>query len=240
MKAMVLAAGLGTRLGEPGKRTPKCLFEAGGRTLLEHVLESLQRAGVNFVLINTHHLAEKVRAFVSSHSFAGLEIELSHEPEILGTGGGLKNAERFFAGTGGFLVHNADVYCEYDLKNLVEVHQASGALASLLVKDGSGEKALLIDSSSRLVGWIGEEGEKRAAATTDELRRVDLCGVHAVSTRIFDFMREEQGSFSIIRSYMNAVQAGCVIKTVKVGDSFWIDAGTPQALEKLRARLKNR
>lgn len=236
MKAMILAAGYGSRLGEMGRTRPKCLLEVGGRSMLEHVIASLQKAGVDSLTINTHHLAAQVEAFVAERQQFGMQVRLSYEPEILGTGGGLLNAKSSFEHEPEFFMHNADVYSEFDLQRLLAVHRKHGALATLAVLKNECSRPLFFNGDSELKGWRSADGEK-LLSPLDGLTACGFSGIQVISPRAFNYMPAGEKEFSIIGVYMRAAAAGERVMACPMGDSYWIDAGTPERVTALRERL---
>lgn len=238
MKGMVLAAGFGTRLGELTKSTPKCLVKAGGRSLLEHTLLRLRAASVSECVVNLHHLAEQVVAFLDSHPIAGLTVHRSFEPAILETGGGLKAARRYFSPEAEPLfVHNADVYTTLSLSQLASVHSAAGADATLLVTDKPSSRGLLVDGGGVLCGWVSKDGRKVVRDLPD-LRLVNFSGVQLTSGAIFSWMEDLGAHFSIIDAYLVGVSRGALIKTVQLpAGERWFDVGTPERLTELNTFL---
>lgn len=237
MKAMILAAGFGTRLGAITERTPKCLVEAGGKSMLEHVVDRLRAVGISTVVINLHHLAEQVRSFVAARNGFGLDVIFSYEPEILGTGGALRKAAQFFVGDD-VLVHNADIYSDIALDGLILAHQNTNATATLAVMERPNSRPLLFDSANNLVGW-----ENVAKGTGERIREGDVTrlafsGIHVISSRLIPYIeRGGEGAFSVITAYLDAARSGERILAHRVDSSLWIDVGTPDKLEQLRQRL---
>lgn len=241
MKAMVFAAGFGTRLGELTANRPKCLVEAGGTTILELVIERLKQAGVNEIVINLHYLGEQIKAFVESKAGFGLRVHFSEEPKILGTGGGLKQAAQFFRDDPYFLVHNSDVYSELDLTQLIAAHRGTEAVATLAMMSRPTERALLFDQAGKLVGYqSGKQGECKTVRECSNPLALGFSGIQVCSPRIFNFMANEQGEFSTIRAYMNAAASGEAVLAYRMEQAYWIDMGTPERLAELRARLAQR
>ena len=231
MKAMVFAAGIGSRLKEFTRETPKCLIEVGGIPMLERVVERLKGAGVTSVVINVHHYADKVVHFVESRHKFGIEVVFSDEPTLLDTGGGLKKVARHFAAEDAFIIHNADIFSDIDLKALVSAHRARGAIGTLAVMERPSQRGLHFALDNRLVGWTGE-----GAVAPEGTRVLAFCGVSVASSRIFEFMGEED-TFSIIKSYLAASRStGAVWGEVVTGRE-WTDIGTPEQLQALRDRL---
>lgn len=239
MKAMILAAGLGSRLGALTKSKPKCLMEAGGQTLLAHVITKLKAAGVNEFIINTHYLAPQVEAYLEEQNHFDVSITLVYETDLLDTGGGLKNAQQYFAQESAFILHNADIYCELDIARMLQVHQDQGAIATLAVQDRTSSRKLLF-SNERLVGL-----EKRGSTelflpkleAVDSFIPLGFNGIHILSPKVFEYFDQEQQVFSIIDTYKRAAAAGAFIGAHRIDDDYWVDIGTPEKLQSLQERL---
>ena len=157
MKAMVLAAGLGTRLRPLTDHKPKALVEVGGRTLLEITLCRLRGFGIREVIMNVHHFADAIRDYLKINNNFGMRIEISQEDVLLDTGGGLKKASWFFLENSGrtnepFLLHNVDVISTIDFGAMLRQHNESGALATLAVQKRETSRYLLFDGQSHLCG----------------------------------------------------------------------------------------
>ena len=155
MRAMVLAAGLGTRLRPLTDNRPKALVEINGRTLLEIALTRLRSFGVSEVIVNAHHFSEQIVDYLRSRENFGMRIEISREEVLLDTGGGLKQAAHFFLEQGDdepFVVHNVDVLSSIDLARIVESHRERRALATLAVQHRETSRSLLFDDDFQLVG----------------------------------------------------------------------------------------
>ncbi len=157
MKAMILAAGLGTRLRPLTNDRPKALVEVGGRTLLEVTLARLRMFGISEVIVNVHHFADIVIEYLKAKNNFGMRIEVSREEQLLDTGGGLKKAAWFFLENSArrdepFILHNVDVISTIDLGRMVEFHNEHQALASLAVQERDTSRYLLFDEQLRLCG----------------------------------------------------------------------------------------
>ncbi len=231
MKAMIFAAGLGTRLRPLTNDQPKALVEAGGYTLLELTLRRLIAFGYTEFVVNIHHHADQVAAFLQKNHNFGADIYLSDErKQLLDTGGGLKRAQQWLKGGDSFLVHNVDVLTNLDLLALKRAHDASGALATLAVKERETSRYLLFDSLGMLSGWRNAQtGAERVSRAVKEPIPLAFSGIQYVHPRLFDYMPEAD-VFSIIEVYLNAA------RTVKIAgyrheDSLWMDVGKPAALE---------
>jgi len=235
MRAMVLAAGLGTRLRPLTDDRPKALAEVGGRTMLQLTLERLKRFGVREAIVNTHHHAEMIEAYLRANENFGMRIEVSREDALLDTGGGLKKAAWFFLDgrlDEPFLVHNVDVVSTIDLGAMVQAHAKSGALATLAVMERETSRYLLFDGEGRLVGrrrgkdceaeWVGASGDGTALA---------FCGIHVISPRIFAEMKQE-GVFSIIDAYLDLARRGERVMAFRADGAQWRDLGRPESVVK--------
>lgn len=173
MKAMIFAAGLGTRLRPLTDTVPKALVEVGGRTLLEHTIERLKRAGFREIVINIHHFADMIRDYLCSHDFFGAEISFSDESDLLrDTGGGIRHAAGLLNDGEPFLVHNVDILSNLEIGRMAESfdHDALRAerggerhLATLLVSGRQTQRYLLFNGEEHLVGWMNiKSGEVRS------------------------------------------------------------------------------
>lgn len=238
MKAMVLAAGVGSRLKPLTDATPKALVEVGGVTMLERVLRRLIAAGVDEAVLNLHHLPGPIEAYLKGKENFGIRIHLSREEEtLLDTGGGLKQAARFLRGPEPFLVHNVDVLSDLDLGALLAAHRASGALATLAVRERDTSRKLLFDRAGLLVGreekglrhWAGRPVTEPAAFGFD--------GVHAVSPALFERMSED-GVFSINDVYLRLAGEGAQIRAFRADGWRWLDVGSPEKLERARREFQ--
>ncbi len=228
---MVLAAGVGSRLKELTRTTPKCLMQAGGKTMLEHVIDNLKKIGVTEVAINLHHHPEQIKQLVQQSGYFGLKVVFSEEPELLDTGGGLKKVRAFFEGEERFVVHNSDVFCTHDLSSLVGAHRDRGALATLAVMKRPSKRGLFFDNDMRLVGWTGEVQPPSADAHLLAFGGISVC-----SGEIFQYM-DERAAFSIIELLLAASRSTHRVFGVEIDPSDWIDVGTPEQLQVLQKRL---
>ena len=206
MKAMVLAAGLGTRLRPLTNDRPKALVQVAGRTLLEIVLSRLKAFGVNEVIVNVHHFADMVVEYLAAQQYFGMRIEISREEELLDTGGGLKKAAWFFQEGSSkdepFYLHNVDVISTIDLRRMVEFHRSSRALATLAVQDRETSRYLLFNDADELCGRrAGRDGAVESVRAASQTAARAFSGVHVISPRVLG-MLSEAGAFSIVTSYL--------------------------------------
>lgn len=229
MKAMVFAAGLGTRLRPLTDALPKALVDVGGEPILGLVLRRLAAAGVTEAVVNTHHFHDKIAAFLGT-GLHGVRVTLSREEEFpLETGGGLKKAEPFLSGGEPFFAYNADVYSEMDLGALYRAHLASGALATLAVRDRASRRRLLFDGEMALKG---REGENPAPG----LRPLAFSGIQVLSPGIFSAMTEA-GVFSLTAVYLRLAAAGGRVAGFEDRSPFWLDIGDLERLRAVRDRV---
>jgi NDP-sugar pyrophosphorylase family protein len=223
MKAMILAAGLGTRLRPLTDTRPKALVEVAGRTLLDITLSRLRESGVSEVIVNVHHFADMIVDYLKKHDDFGMRIEISREDVLLDTGGGLKKAAWFFEDSSEpFVLHNVDVISTIDLHRMMQFHVERGALATLAVKDRTTSRYLLFDEGLHLCG--------RSATRDPKMQSLAFSGIHVISPRLLPMMTEE-GGFSIIASYLNLAAFGEKILGFRADEYYWRDLGR---LEDLR------
>jgi NDP-sugar pyrophosphorylase family protein len=247
MKAMVLAAGLGTRLRPLTDDRPKALVEVGGHTLLEITLARLRTFGIHDVIVNVHHFADKAISFLVEHKKFGMHIEVSRENVLLDTGGGLKKAGWFFLDHSDsaakekdepFLLHNVDVVSTIDLQRMVQFHRDNKALATLAVQQRETSRYLLFDEQLQLCGRrVGRDAKPeiiRTAPNTDELA---FSGIHVISPRFLNLMKEE-GVFSIIDTYLRLAGSGEKILAFRADDYYWRDLGKPADLQQAARDLE--
>jgi NDP-sugar pyrophosphorylase family protein len=232
MKAMILAAGLGTRLRPLTGNRPKALVEVGGRTMLEITLSRLRSFGVRDVIINAHHFAGMILDFLKANNNFGMHIEVSNEHVLLDTGGGLKQAAHFFLGDSSdlespFILHNVDIVSTIDLQRMRQFHTQQKALATLAVQDRKTSRYLLFDDQLQLCGrraGIGCEDEFVHAVKSAQA--FAFSGIHIISPRLFGMMTEV-GAFSIIDCYLRLAAGGEAIRGFRADEYYWRDLGTP-------------
>lgn len=219
MKAMILAAGLGTRLEPLTKIRPKPLFPVLNRPLLGITIEQLQRMGAAGIIINAHHLAEQVKQFVGTREW-GLQMETRVEPEILGTGGGIKNCADFLHDAPFFIVVNADVYHTFDLSHAIHYHRESNNLATLVLCNHPRFNQVGIDREGRMIS-IREQSIEKSRSPSKELT---FTGIHIISPRLLDSM-PSAGFFGIMEFYMELAAQGEKIMGYEVRRGYWRDIG---------------
>ena len=236
MKAMVLAAGLGTRLRPLTDERPKALVEVAGRTLLEITLSRLRAFGIREVIVNVHHFADMVLDYLKANANFGMRIAVSQEDVLLDTGGGLKKAGYFFLGDSSrpeepFILHNVDVISTIDLRRMVQFHTDNQALATLAVQDRKTSRYLLFDEQLQLCGRrSGRDGETELVRSSPQTQALAFAGIHVISPRLIPMMVEE-GAFSIINSYLRLAGSGEKILAFRADEYYWRDLGRPDDLK---------
>jgi NDP-sugar pyrophosphorylase family protein len=228
-RAMILAAGLGTRLWPLTSDRPKALVEWRGVPLLDHVVRKLKDAGFREIIINVHHFAEMIVEHVERKNRYGILIEFSDEQEeLLDTGGGIARASWFF-GNAPFLVHSVDVLSTIDLEKLVEVHRLNGAIATLAVKERVTSRSLLMDPGGLLKGWRDNRtGETILVDRQQEgLMPVAFSAIQVMEPEITGLFPEEK-KFPLIPFYLEVAKSRPVFLYRHDADE-WTDMGKPES-----------
>jgi mannose-1-phosphate guanylyltransferase len=245
MKAMILAAGLGTRLRPLTDNRPKALVEVGGRTLIEITLSRLRVFGVREVIINVHHFADMVVDYLKANDNFGMRIEVSREEVLLDTGGGLKKAAHFFLENSSpsdepFILHNVDVISTIDLARMVHFHAECRALATLAVQDRETSRYLLFDQRLQLCGrQAGRDQAPEMVRAAHPTQALAFSGIHVISPRLFKMLTEE-GAFSIITSYLRLASQGESIAAFRADEYYWRDLGRAQNVAQAELDLKHK
>lgn len=244
MKAMIFAAGLGTRLRPLTDHTPKALIPVAGKPMLEHVILRLKAAGFSDITINIHHLGEQIIDFLQAHQNFGTTIHISDERDfLLDTGGGIKKAMPFLEGTEPFLVHNVDILSDTDLAVLYRLHEKSGNDATLLVSPRPTSRYLLFDSTNRLRGWINKKTQQTKpddfCYQPAEVHEYAFSGIHVLSPSIFRYMTDARwaGKFSIIDFYLQTCKEARIYGHPSTRLQL-IDIGKPETLPLAESFLK--
>jgi NDP-sugar pyrophosphorylase family protein len=235
--ALILAAGLGTRLGDIGRETPKALLEVGGITMLERIAQRLVDAGADRIIVNVHHHADRIERFVA-HRDLGAEILVSHERERpLETGGALVHARHLFRRDAPIFLHNVDILTDADLRALLAAHQRSGGLATLAVNQRTTERHLLFDEQG-LCGRTDTRTDLRIEVRPPlgRVRAWAFGGIHVVSPAFLDAVTET-GTFAILEPYLRLAAAGHRIAAHVIDPARWLEIGTPERLEAARRVL---
>lgn len=233
MKAMIFAAGLGTRLRPLTNDRPKALVEFKGITLLEHTINKLRQVGVTDVVVNVHHFADLVISFLKSKDF-GVNIIISDErEELMDTGGGLLKAQSFLS-DGPFFIHNVDILSDIDLRQMLMQHKESGALATIGVRTVESERYFMKNADDLLCGWGNDATKEQIVARpSDVLTKIGFTGVHIIEPQFFEFIQAGK-PISIIDAYLKAAAVESVL-CYSCDDYQWMDVGTPEALSSAEA-----
>lgn len=234
MKAMIFAAGMGTRLKPLTDEVPKALIPLNGKPMLEHIILKLKAAGFDRIIINVHHFGQQIIDFLSANNNFGIKIQISDERDyLLDTGGGIKKAAGFLQGKEPFLVHNVDIISNVDVKAIYDYHLANKPLATLLVSQRETSRYLLFNEQRKLCGWRNQEtGEVKSYFPDFDPKKYTeyaFGGVHVLSPEIFEWMDEWTGKFPIINFYLS-ICAKANIQAYPAEGLTLFDVGKPNSL----------
>jgi NDP-sugar pyrophosphorylase family protein len=229
MKAMILAAGLGTRFKPWTDRHPKALALVNGKSLLERNILYLQKFGVRDVLVNVHHFSNQIIDEIERHQGWGSNISISDESDqVLETGGGLKKAAPFFE-AGHFLMMNADILTDLDLNLMFAFHKEKRPLVTLAVTNRKSSRYFLFDSNDRLTGWQNvKTGEEKISINSGDSQQKAFSGIHVISTELFPLLTRE-GKFSIVDLYLDLAASQAIMGFDHSGSKL-VDVGKPESL----------
>ncbi len=232
MKAMLFAAGLGTRLKPFTDHYPKALVEVNNKTLLEHNIRYLQRFGIYEVIVNVHHFASKIEDILFENDGFGSDVIFSDERnELLETGGGLKKAAFFFSNEADFVVMNVDILTNLDLGKMISAHNESNAFGTLAVMKRESSRQLLFNGNMHLCGWINNKtNEERISRREPNLQPFAFSGIQVLSQKVLTDI-PFQGKFSLIDLYLHLAKNNTIIGYDHSGNLF-IDVGKPESIEK--------
>lgn len=238
MKAMIFAAGLGSRLKPFTDRHPKALAEVNGKTLLERNILYLQKFGIKDVMVNVHHFADQIVSAIEKNNGWGSVITISDEKEeVLETGGGLKKVAGYFEKERAFVVMNVDILTDFDLMEMIRSHQQEKPLATLAVTQRKSSRYFLFDEYDKLCGWrnvqTGEEKPADLQQTHEDynlLKERAFSGIHVISSNIFSLMHQE-GKFSMVEVYLDLMKKNR-INSFDHSGGILIDVGKPENVEK--------
>ena len=240
MKAMLFAAGLGSRLKPWTDHHPKALAIVNGKSLLQRNIEYLQRYGINDVVVNVHHFAGQIEAAVKSNDGWGSKVFISDErDEVLETGGGLWKARSFFEEHSVFLTMNADILTDLNLHQFTKTHQAGGCIATLAVMQRESSRQLLFDSQNHLRGWRNKKtGEEKGEVINSDfsgesLKELAFSGIACYKSDIFRYM-PPGGKFSLTDFFLELSPKHPVLGYEHTGDAL-LDVGSQEKLKKAEA-----
>jgi NDP-sugar pyrophosphorylase family protein len=237
MQAMILAAGLGTRLKPVTDDLPKALVKIDGKTLLEIAIRKLIENDFRRIVINVHHFADKIKEFLDKNTFAA-DIFISDESDLLlDTGGGIKRAKHLFDDCP-ILVHNVDIISNLNLKEFYQYHLIDDAIASLVVSDRVSNRYLLFNDDNILCGWQDvKKNEKIIVRDNIKLSQFAFSGIHILNPHLIDSFPKEQ-IFSVIKAYLK-IAATEDIHAYVSNDLKWIDVGKVDSIQKADALVKS-
>ncbi len=240
MKAMIFAAGKGTRLYPVTQDKPKALVDINGVTMLENAIRYLVRYGFNELIINVHHFADQVISFLEENNFFDVHIEISEERDkLLDTGGGLKKASWFFEEQQPFLVYNVDILTNLNLNHLLEFHEENEGLATLAVRNRTSSRYLLFDDRQRLIGREDVKNkQKTLLRETPKQHKRAFSGIHVIDPSIINYFPAEE-KFSIIDAYLGIAKQQSIYGFFE-DQSYWFDIGDPEKLENARGFMGSR
>lgn len=232
MKAMILAAGLGTRLKPFTDMHPKALASVNGKTLLQRNIEFLKSYGVDDLLINVHHFADQIIHHIEDNHQFGIKITISDETDqVLETGGGLKKASWFFDDGKPFVLMNVDILTDMNLQNLIEYHQSHEALVTLAISDRESSRCFLWNDQQLLCGWRNKlTGEERMSRMEQNMKEKSFSGIHIIDPAFFPFLKQK-GKFSIVDTYLEAARTERIVGFDHSGCHL-LDVGKPESIVK--------
>ena len=229
MKAMIFAAGMGTRLQPFTDNHPKALAQVNGVPLLERNIKYLQSYGINDFVINIHHFGGQILAFLAENDNFGANIEISNESdELLETGGGLLFAKRFLENEKTFLIMNVDILTDLNITNFINIHELKGGMVTLAVSDRDSTRKLLFNDKMYLKGWKNLiTNKKTVVGGIFKLRELAFSGVHCVNSEIFTKITRT-GKFSIMDEYLDLMKEDIIIGYQHTANL--IDVGKPESV----------
>jgi NDP-sugar pyrophosphorylase family protein len=241
VKALLFAAGLGTRLKEHTQNRPKALVKLAGKPLIQHAIEHLKSFGITEITINVFHFAEQVISFIEENQSFGINIHISDErDQLLDTGGGLKKASAFLDGTEPILIYNVDVISNLDLNLLLNYHKQKHALATLVVRSRETSRYLMFDQNLQLAGWKNFSNNDIRISRIDSFEKSEplaFSGIHIVEPQMLKLITEE-GKFPIMDLYLRLAK-NHPIKAFIDTSSIWMDLGKPDQLQEAEILFSN-
>jgi NDP-sugar pyrophosphorylase family protein len=239
MRAMILAAGLGTRLKPLTDSTPKALIRIKNHTLLELQIKKLKAEGFNEIIINVHHFADLIKKYLEQNNFFDCLIEVSDESEkLLDTGGGLKKASIFFSDGKPFLVYNVDILSNINLNKFMDSHLSSSAIATIAVQARKSSRKFLFDNDIMLCGWMNEKTGEQIISKSDgtEFNLCAFSGIQIIDPKLFKYFPEKD-VFSLVDLYLSAAKSE-TIKGYVHNEDKWMDLGKIENLSHAEYLLK--
>ncbi len=234
---MLFAAGLGTRLRPITNTIPKALVKIGETTLLEYAIRKLVHHGFDDICVNVHHFPDMIINYLKEHDNFGAKITISDERELLlDTGGGLKKAAPFFAGSEPFLVYNVDIVSDINLGEMIKYHQTHKPLCTLAVREINSHRYFLFNNENELCGWRNDKtGEEILSRKADTHISRGFSGIHIMEPEALQYFPDKE-IFSIVELYLQLAKTKRLLAYNHQQD-FWSDAGSFEELKKLQGLL---
>ena len=240
MKAMIFAAGLGTRLAPLTDTCPKALIQVGGKPMLRRAVERLRDAGVSEIIVNVHHHANMIIDYLAQNDF-GIPVKVSDERDaLLDTGGGVVKASRMLMGDEPVILYNADIFTDFPITEMLDAHHRSGADVTLLVDNRDTSRYLLFDAEGRMRGWrnvsTGENRSPYAHTLLSSCRQLAFGGIHVINPSVIDRLvaYRPDGKFSITPFYIDECATLDIRSYTPSAPYRWVDIGRPESLQRAR------
>lgn len=230
MKAMILAAGLGTRLKPFTDEHPKALAVVNGKTLLQRNIEYLASFDITDVIVNVHHFPAQITDIIKQNNGFGSNITISDEKDkVLETGGGLMKAKDFFDDNEPFVLMNVDVLTDLNLRRMINQHKSTKALATLAVTQRKTNRYFLFDDLENLCGWKNvKTGEQKISKESGKYFEKAFSGIHVISPKIFPLIKLK-GKFSMVDVYLQLCKTNCIMGFDHSTTKF-VDVGKPESI----------
>lgn len=241
LNAMIFAAGLGTRLQHYTKNCPKALVHLDGKPLLEHCILKLKAFGVDRIVINVHHYADQIEAFLESKFNFGVDILISDERDmLLDTGGAINRAKPLFIPNAPILIYNVDILSSLNLDDLFAYHKHNGALATLNLRDKNTNRFLCFNQDNLLCAWKNEATKEEKIVNESHLnsKPYSFSGIHIIDYKLLDLI-EEEGVFSVIDLYLRLAKTHKIMGYYDTSD-IWMDLGNPEALQRAELLMRKK
>ena len=233
MKAIILAAGKGTRLKNLTANKPKALVEVNGAPMLETVINKISKAGISDIIINIHHHGKMITDFLEQNNYFGLNIQISDETDmLLDTGGAILKMKYFIHGSDSILVHNVDIISDLNISDLSKHHHESGSIASLCTRERTTNRGLLFNNYDELIGWTNSATDeiKWVKNPAKDFHKRAFNGIYMISPEFVDKIKLT-GRFSIIDVWLDIAKKE-KITCFHDESNFWHDLGTKEKITK--------
>lgn len=242
MNAIILAAGLGTRLRPLTDDRPKALVDVAGASMLQHLICKMKRAGFTHIVVNVHYMGEQIIDFLRRNDSFGIRIDVSDERDLLlDTGGGIARALKVFDDEKPVLVHNVDIISDINLGKIYSLAEGSDTL--LLVQNRNSSRMLFFDEDMTLAGWMNMKSREKKSPLLDfspeKFSAYAFSGIHVINSTMSRKMKEVDGAFPLIPFYLDNAARMCIKATLFPETARWVDAGTPEALDRAADILNN-